>query len=221
MKRIGFWAMVAVCLALIASLPLQAQQQPYPYPQQQPPVYNGPDPQQAAPYGPTVLPAGTTLSIRTNENIKTSHPGSSYSAEIAEDVMGPNGQLLIPRGSPARLTVVSTGKSTLGGNDLALALQSINVNGRNYRVVSNTTSGGAGGTGIGVNKRTGEYVGGGAVLGTLLGAIAGGGKGAAIGAIVGGAGGAGAEVLTKGKQVNVPAETVLKFHLDQPIQLTT
>ena len=36
--------------------------------------------------------------------------------------------------------------------------------------------------GIGKNKRTAEYVGGGAVLGTLLGAIAGGGKGAAIGA---------------------------------------
>ena len=40
-------------------------------------------------------------------------------------------------------------------------------------------------------------------------------KGAAIGA----AGGAGTEVLTKGKQVQVPAETLLSFKLDQDLRL--
>src|SRR5216684_3730602 len=73
--------------------------------------------------------------------------------------------------------------------------------------------------GIGANRRTGEMVGGGAVLGTLLGAIAGGGKGAAIGAIAGAAAGGGVQVLTKGKEVKVPAETVLKFKLDKPLRL--
>ena len=52
---------------------------------------------------------------------------------------------------------------------------------------------------------------GGAALGTLLGAIAGGGAGAAIGAAAGAAAGAGAQVLTQGKQINVPAESVLTF----------
>ncbi|HVX66192.1 MAG TPA: hypothetical protein VHA11_06310, partial [Bryobacteraceae bacterium] len=55
--------------------------------------------------------------------------------------------------------------------------------------------------------------------GTILGAIAGGGKGAAIGAVAGGAAGAGAQVLTRGKDVKVPAETQLTFRLDQPINL--
>jgi len=73
--------------------------------------------------------------------------------------------------------------------------------------------------GIGKNQRTAEMVGGGAVLGTLLGAVAGGGRGAAIGAIAGAAAGAGAQVLTRGKTVNVPAETVLTFRLDQPLTL--
>jgi outer membrane lipoprotein SlyB len=68
-----------------------------------------------------------------------------------------------------------------------------------------------------MNKRTAEMVGGGAALGTIIGAVAGGGKGAAIGAIAGTAGGAGAQVLLKGKQVRVPAETILKFKLDQPL----
>ena len=62
-------------------------------------------------------------------------------------------------------------------------------------------------------------VGGGAVLGTLLGAIAGGGKGAVIGAIGGAAGGAAVQVLTKGKEVNVPAETLLTFRTDAPLRL--
>jgi len=62
-------------------------------------------------------------------------------------------------------------------------------------------------------------IGGGAAIGTVIGAIAGGGKGAAIGAATGAAAGAGAQVLTKGKEVQVPAETVLTFRLTQPLNL--
>jgi hypothetical protein len=62
-------------------------------------------------------------------------------------------------------------------------------------------------------------VGGGALLGTVVGAIAGGGKGAAIGALVGGGGGAAAQVITKGNKISVPAESLLTFKLDQPLQL--
>jgi outer membrane lipoprotein SlyB len=62
-------------------------------------------------------------------------------------------------------------------------------------------------------------VGGGAAIGTLIGAIVGGGKGAAIGAAVGAGAGVGTEVLTKGHQVRVPAETVLSFRLDQDLRL--
>jgi len=76
-----------------------------------------------------------------------------------------------------------------------------------------------GGQGVGANKRTAIMVGGGAALGTLIGAIVGGGKGAAIGAAIGAAGGVGTEVLTKGKEVRVPAETLLNFKLDQDLRL--
>jgi outer membrane lipoprotein SlyB len=62
-------------------------------------------------------------------------------------------------------------------------------------------------------------LGGGAALGGLLGAIAGGGKGAVIGAITGAAAGGAVQVLTKGKEVRVPAETILTFKLDQPVRL--
>lgn len=56
-------------------------------------------------------------------------------------------------------------------------------------------------------------VGGGAVLGAIIGAAAGGGKGAAIGAGAGGILGAGAAAASRGKPVNVPSETVIRFRL--------
>ena len=168
------------------------------------------------------LPAGTEIAIQTNDPIdsKTARVGQTFSAQVAQDVMGKSGEVLIPKGSQAALVLrqVNSG-GTVSGGDIALDLDSINVAGRRYTV--NTADVQAGGNqGIGKNKRTAEMVGGGAALGTLLGAIAGGGKGAAIGAAAGAAAGGTAQVLTKGKEVKVPAETVLKFKLDRPLHLT-
>jgi hypothetical protein len=105
-----------------------------------------------------------------------------------------------------------------GSPDIVLDLQSMTVSGRRYRVSTGDVKTDSG-TGIGKNKRTAETVGGGAALGTIIGAIAGGAKGAAIGVLVGAAGGAGVEVLNKGKDVRVPAETLLSFRLDKPVNL--
>jgi hypothetical protein len=57
------------------------------------------------------------------------------------------------------------------------------------------------------------------VLGTIIGAIAGGGKGAAIGLGSGAAVGAGAEILTKGQRVRIPSETRLTFVLENAVRL--
>ncbi len=167
-----------------------------------------------------VIPAGREISVRTDQRIDSSNaaPGATFPASVVEDVTDQNGNVLIPRGSSASLIVrqVTEGGTLTSGN-FVLDLDSIRVNGRRY--VVNTGDIEAGNTGIGKNRRTAEMVGGGAALGTLIGAIAGGGKGAAIGAIAGAAAGGGAQVLTKGKEIRVPAETVLNFRLDQPLHL--
>jgi hypothetical protein len=167
-----------------------------------------------------VLPAGEEISVRTDETIdeRNAAEGRTFSASIVEDVRDSSGNVIVPRGAPATLVVrrVSEG-GTLSSGNFVLDLDSVRVNGRRY--VVNTEDVKKGETGIGANKRTAEYVGGGAVLGTLLGAIAGGGKGAAIGAIAGAAAGGGVQVLTKGKEIRVPAETVLKFRLEEPLTL--
>ena len=49
--------------------------------------------------------------------------------------------------------------------------------------------------------------------------IAGGGKGAAIGAGAGAGAGAVTQIATKGGAIKVPAETVLTFQLDKPVQI--
>ncbi|HWR36738.1 MAG TPA: hypothetical protein VN622_12790 [Clostridia bacterium] len=183
------------------------------------PVYNYPNQSSASgQYG--VIPAGTTISIRTDNEIKAEQPqvGMTYPARISEDVIGQNGAVLIPRNSPAQIAVVDTGQGTGGKSDMALAVQSVTLNGQTRMLQTNAVQG-ENDRGLGANKRTGKYVGGGALVGTLLGAIAGGGKGAAIGAAIGAAGGAGAQVLTRGDHINVPAETVLTFKLDQPVTL--
>jgi hypothetical protein len=161
------------------------------------------------------VPAGASIAVRTNETIDTRDvsQGTSYSAQVDRDITGPDGNVLIPRGSEARLVV-----RRINDNSLTLDLESVRVNGRIFRVdTSNAEAGGR--EALGANKTTGEFVGGGAVLGTLLGAIAGGGKGAAIGALAGAGAGAGAQVLTRGDQVKVPAESVLTFRLERPLHL--
>jgi hypothetical protein len=167
------------------------------------------------------LPAGTEIQVRTNENIdsSTATEGRAYSAEINRDVTDASGSVVLPRGSDAQLVIRSLNTSTTAGSpEFTLDLQSVTANGRRY-LISTEDVARSNERGLGTNRRTAEYVGGGAVLGTLLGAIAGGGKGAAIGAAAGAAAGAGAQVLTKGKEVKVPAETQLTFRLDQPLRL--
>jgi len=165
------------------------------------------------------IPSGTEVTVRTDTAIKADAETATgtriYNASVSDDVMDDAGNVLIPRGSPAQLAAIKSSDSSL-----MLDLRSISVRGRRYTVeASDIGAPSAKHGGIGKNKRTGEYVGGGALAGTVIGAITGGGKGAAIGALAGGAVGAGAQVLTRGKKINVPAEARLKFRLEEPLML--
>jgi hypothetical protein len=166
-------------------------------------------------------PAGTELVVRTVETIDSRNASAdqTFSAIVEQEVTNASGRVIVPEKSSAQLMIrqMSSGGAT-GGPEMALDIQSITVDGRRY-VVSTRDLTLESDTGIGKNKRTAEAIGGGAALGTIIGAIAGGGKGAAIGVLVGAAGGAGAQVLTRGRDVRVPAETVLKFRLDRAVTL--
>jgi hypothetical protein len=164
-----------------------------------------------------VLPVGTEIALRTNERIDSKDvvEGQTFSAQIAEDIRDTDGSVAIPRGSDATLIT----RRLEGNGDITLDVESVTVDGRRYRVSTADQELENRREGVGANKRTGQYVGGGAALGAIIGAIAGGGKGAAIGAVAGAGAGAGTQIVTRGKEVHVPAETVLRFQLDRPLRL--
>jgi hypothetical protein len=164
---------------------------------------------------PDTIPPGTRINVRTNDTIDVrSHADNRiYAGTIAEDVVGENGRVLIPRGANAELIVTN-----VNNNEESVDLESVTINGHRYMVSADAYDQSRR-AGIGKNKRTGEFLGGGAALGAIAGAIAGGGKGAAIGAAAGAGAGAGSQVLARGKTVRIPAESVLTFRLNQPLKL--
>ena len=168
-----------------------------------------------------VIPSGANIVVRTNETIdsKTARSGQMYTAVVDKDVMDQNGNVAIPRGSNAELIIhnMSTGGAT-GSPDMEVDLQSVTIDGRRYAVATQSVTKNRS-RGLGKNKRTAEMTGGGAAVGAVLGAIAGGGHGAVIGALAGAAAGAGVQVLTKGKEVRIPAETQLSFPLTESLPL--
>jgi hypothetical protein len=154
------------------------------------------------------LPSGTEIKVRTDTAIPAKPAADArYAASVSEDVKDSSGHVVIPRGSRARLIAVPSND----GKDTNLDLRSVTVNGTPYSIEAAGSGSGTPG-GLGANKRTGMYVGGGAAVGALLGALMGGGKGAAIGAVLGGGAGAGTQVLT-GKKQDLPAETQLSYKL--------
>jgi hypothetical protein len=169
-----------------------------------------------------VVPAGTQVSVRSEETIDsaTAAEGQTYAGEITDDVPDAGGAVVIPHGSNAQIVIRSASKGGRfrGTSDLVLDLQSISVEGQQY-LISTSDVRETGKQGLGANRRTAEYTGGAAALGAIIGAIAGGGKGAAIGAGAGAGGGALTQIITKGGSIRVPAETVLTFQLDKPVQI--
>ena len=157
------------------------------------------------------LPKDSEIKVRTDTAIPAKPAANAkYTASVSNDVTDSSGSVVIPRGSRAQLVAVQN------GNDTNLDLRSVTVNGRRYLLTTQDKSSTPGG--LGANKRTAKYVGGGAAVGAVLGALLGGGKGAAIGALVGGAGGAGAQVYT-GRKKEIPAETELNYKLAEDLQM--
>jgi hypothetical protein len=168
-----------------------------------------------------VVPNGTELSVQTEETIdgSTAADGQTFAATVTEPVKDGDGKVVIPGGAKAQVVIrsLSQGGKIRGRDDLVLDLASVSIDGRQY-ALSTVDLEEQGKQGLGANKRTAEFVGGGAAIGGVIGAIFGGGKGAAIGAGIGSGGGAATQALTKGN-IRVEPETILTFKLDKPLKV--
>jgi hypothetical protein len=189
-----------------------------PTPAPAPAAAPAPPPPPPPPPPPIVVPAGTVLTIRTNQALstKTLTQGATFTGSLMTGItLG--GKLAIPAGSDVAGTVVDVKKAGKfkGAATLQLALNEVTVNGHGYNIVTEYFDKSSTGKG----KRTAVMIGGGAGGGAAIGALAGGGKGAAIGALVGATAGTIGAATTGNRDIELPAESALSFKLDQPLTL--
>jgi hypothetical protein len=140
-----------------------------------------------------------------------------FQASVAAPIVI-DGKTVIPKDARVNGHVVDSQTSgrLSGVARLVLTLDSVEVDGESFNIVTDDE----GRVGKNHNKRNGVLIGGGAGLGALIGAVAGGGKGALIGGAAGaGAGTAGAAYTGK-KDIRVPAETRLTFRLVRPATIS-
>lgn len=199
------------------------QPQPAPIVRPQPQVAP-PPPQPQAPPKPVVrditIPSGTPIPIRITQTLDsaTTQQGETFTGTLATDLVI-EGIVAVPQGTPiaGRVSEVHEAAHFKGSSLLTIELTSINPKGDRIPVAADPFSK----EGTGRGKNTAEKVGGGAAIGAILGGIFGGGQGAAIGAAAGGGLGAGAQAITKGQQVQIPAETLIRFRLTNPVVVHT
>jgi len=160
------------------------------------------------------VPAGTTLTVVLSTSLDSgkNNAGDTFTGNLSEDVVV-DGKTALAKGTAVQGKVVSAegaGK-VKGVGKMSLTLTEATVHGKSVALETKTHSAEAKTT----KGKDAAIIGGGAGVGTAIGAIAGGKKGALIGAAVGGGGGTAAVLATKGKDVEYPAETKLEFTLEQ------
>ena len=159
------------------------------------------------------IAAGTNLTIRINEHIsvKTSHAGDHFSGEVVDPVVRDGDRVVIPKGAPVSGVVVASHRRGhfKGSSILELRLTYITLNGSRYALdTSDLTQ-----TKKGKGKRSAAMIGGGAGLGMLVGGVATGGVGLLVGGLVGGGGGTLLSGLTGNRDIEIPAESIVRFKL--------
>jgi len=158
------------------------------------------------------VPADTGISVRVTETLDsgTAQEGDTFTGVVAENVVI-DGEVVIPVGSPVKGHVLDVHDAGhFKGNSL-LSVQLTSIRRRDEEISVYTEPYTREGKGRGTN--TAEKIGGGAAVGAILGGILGGGKGAAIGAAAGGGAGAGVQAVTRGEQVQIESESIVRFHL--------
>jgi hypothetical protein len=166
----------------------------------------------------------------TELNSGTARVGDRFSASVTEPVYGESGVEVIPVGSKVwgRVTVVNRAQRRRPGN-ISVSFYQVELPNRARHIINGsltslqtdqvnadnegTVKGGSN------RKRDEVFIGGGAVAGGLIGAIAGGGKGAAIGAILGGVAGTGARVYENEKEADVKSGTQFGVILNRSVSL--
>jgi hypothetical protein len=158
------------------------------------------------------IPAGTNMAIRINQHIsvKTTPAGSRFTGEIAEPI-AVNDRVIVPRGTPVGGVVEESHKRGhfKGASILQLRLTSMTLNGTEYPLETGAFTR----TKKGKGKRSAAWIGGGTGAGMLIGGLATGGVGLLVGGLSGAGAGTAVAGLTGNKDIDLPAESLVRFRL--------
>jgi hypothetical protein len=200
--------------------PLPPLLPPVPYEPPAQPAAPHPEPQaEPAPPRTATLPAGMTIAVRLNESLSSERgiAGDTFNASLSEPIVI-DGLVIAEHGAHARGRIVGTQRpgrvSGMSSLDLELTMVET-ADGQKVEISTAPWTKRDPSYGAGAAK-----IGGGAALGAIIGGVAAGGKGAAIGAGAGAVLGAGAAAASRGKPVNVPSETVIRFRLASRVTIT-
>jgi hypothetical protein len=162
------------------------------------------------------LSVGTAIPVRITQTLDsaTTQTGDKFTGEIATDLIV-DGMVVLPQGTPVtgHVDAVQDAAHYKGSSLLTISLSAIDRKGTHIEVSTESYTK----QGEGRGKNTAEKVGAGAAVGAILGGILGGGRGAAIGTAAGAGVGAGSNTVTRGQQVQIASETVVRFRLLDPI----
>jgi len=159
------------------------------------------------------IPAGTELDVRLERalNSGSTQVEDRFSATTMADLYQGN-EVLIPAGSMLRGVVSSVTKAsrTERKGAMTVAFDQISVNGRTYPIHATVSQALES---EGIRGEVGK-IGAGAGVGAIIGGILGGAKGALLGILIGGGG---TIAATEGKDVDLPAGTILRVRMEQPV----
>jgi hypothetical protein len=172
----------------------------------------------APPPEPVTLtaPAGASVVVTVTEQLSASknNVGDGFTGVLAQSLKTSGGGVVFPRGAHVVGTVVAAkGQGKFKGSG-ALGIQVTSISG--MRVSTSSYEKEQKGKG----KRSAGFIGGGAGGGALIGGLAGGGKGALIGGLIGAGAGTAGAAFTGNKDVVIPSESTISFHLTAPVSVT-
>ena len=161
------------------------------------------------------IPVGTELDVRLQQSLSsaTAAVEDRFEATTLVDLKDGD-RTMIPAGSVLRGVVSSVTKTSRleRKGSLTLAFDQVRVNGREYPIRATVTQAIES---EGIKGEAGK-IGAGAGVGMIIGGILGGVKGALAGILIGGGG---TIAATEGKDVELPAGTVLRVRIDSGLNL--
>jgi hypothetical protein len=172
----------------------------------------------APPRSAVVIPNGTPLHVRVDASIDTrrNRAGDPFTATLSQPIEV-EGRAVVPAGTEftGHVTMAGASGRLKGRAALGLRLDAFRLNGREHPIQTTSVDR----VSAAHKKRNAILIGGGTGLGAALGAIAGGPKGALIGAGAGAAAGTAGAAATGKRQVEIRAETPLRFTLRAPVDM--